>query len=227
MEWLIAIGVMLVGYGAYRGLSGQKIIPVLPHLPIGNEPAHIALADQVAQTGRAKDAAMALYGYLKTHGVDNSPTLSNLIIAFQSTANTDPDSVTLTGPLPTSGQYDGRTSAALTIYSHDVIPPVTPPAPKPPPPPAVIMNASIPGDAATSGFNLYTYLKAHGNDHSQALSLLVMQFQIDVNNDPKYPGPANGTGLPSLIKSKLAQTGQFDAPTSTALAVETPDKINP
>lgn len=227
MEWLIASVVVLAGYGAAIYFKKAKLPAFLTHLPIGSAPEHLTLADQVAQGGTARGAALALYGYLKVHGADQSPAFANLVIAFQSMNNSDPNAVTLTGPLQPNGIFDRNTSAALTIYTHDPIPPATPPAPSPPPPPSVVMNASIPGAAAVSGFNLFTYLKAHGNDRSPALQKLVQQFQLDVNTDPKFAGPANGTGLPTIIKTRLQETGMYDVPTANALAVETPERINP
>lgn len=226
MEWLIAAAVVLGGYAVAKYYKGG-IPSFLSLTQMGNAPVHLTLADQVATTGVARGAALALYGYLKVHGADNSPAFSNLVIAFQSTSNTDPNAVTLTGPLPTSGIYDAYTSAALSLYTHDPVPPATPPAPAPVLTVAQAQNMAIPGAAATSGFNLYTYLKAHGNDKSANLQKLVQQFQLDVDTDGKFGGPANKTGLPTIITTPLAQTGVYDAPTVTALRVMAPDAPNP
>lgn len=227
MEWLIGLVIVAagVGYGVYS--KKLKVPAFLNSTPLGQAVQHLTLAQQVATTGTAQPAAMNLYGYLKVHGADGSPAMTQLVGAFQTAANSDPNSTTLTGHLPTTGLYDSQTSAALTIYSHDPIPPATPPAPSSPPPMAVIMNASIPGSAATSGFNLYTYLKAHGNDKSAALQQLCHQFQIDVNTDPKAPGPASATGLPKTIPNPLPETGIYDAATAQALTVFSNDAISP
>jgi hypothetical protein len=224
VEWLIGAIVLLGAYGISKYAKGG-IPNFLSLTPAGNAPPQLDLADQVAQSGAAHTAALALYGYLRVHGYDGSPTLANLVAAFQSTHNTDSNAVELTGPLPVSGIVDAQTSAALTIYTHDPLPPQTPPTPAPALTQAQVVNMSVPGSAETSGFNLYTYLKAHGNDRSAALHAFVQQFQLDVDTDAKYPGPANKTGLPSVITAPLAQTGVYDAPTAAALTVVSNDPI--
>lgn len=186
----------------------------------------VTLAQKVATSGPGKAAADALYAYLKANGANSSPQLAQLASAFQAASNSDPNSRTLVGILPQTGSYDNQTSAALSLYTKDPIPPATPPAPSPPPPQAVIMNGAIPGAAATSGFNLYTYLKAHGNDKSAALQHLVLQFQLDVNTDPKFPGPATAIP-PAIITAPLPQSGVYDAPTAAALTLMSQDPINP
>lgn len=221
MEYLIAAVIAAAGYAGYRLVKGQKILPRLPGTPAGSTEAHITQADQVAQSGAAKAAAMSLYGYLKTHGADNSPSLSALVLAFQSMSNTDPLAVQLTGPMPTTGVFDVKTAAGLTIYTHDPIPPATPPAASPPPSPAETLNVAVPGAAATSSFTLIAYLKLHGNDKSANLQKLVQQFQLDWDTDPKaYQGPAG-----QLHGAAVPQTGIYDAATQHALQTFSLDPV--
>jgi len=226
MEWLIAGLVLLAAGAAAEYLKTGKFLP-LTLTPAGSTPTHQALAAQVAASGVARQAALNLYGYLKVHGTDGTPALAQLVGLFQTQSNTDPNAIDLTGPLPVSGVYDPTTSAALTIYTHDPIPAAGPPAPAPQLTQAQAQNMAVPGQAATSGFNLATYLQAHGNDKSPALQALVKQFQLDVDTDGKYPGPANATGLPTIITTPLQQTGVYDASTAAALAVVAGQTINP
>lgn len=211
----------------------HKIVPAsFQALAGGGTPAPVqTTAAQVASSGIAKGAANALYAYLKVHGPDGTSDLAQLVSTFQSQSNSDPAALGLTGPLSVSAVYDPKTSAALTLYTHDPIPASTPPAPGPPPSPTQIADIYLPGAAATSGFNLYTYLKAHGNKPSDAsLQKLVHQFQIDVNTDPKFPGPSAIVGngiLKIMIPNRLPETGVYDAPTSTALTVMSNDAIRP
>ncbi len=188
---------------------------------------HVANAQVVASTGKAKSAAAALYGYLKANGANGSPELTSLITQFQSVSNTDPDATMLTGPLPVTAKYDVKTAAALTIYTSDPIPPATPPAPSPPPLPSQ-MNIGTPGAVATSGFTLHQYLKVHGNNPTDgSLKQLVQQFQLDFNSDPKGPGPAASYPFIPLIKTPLAVTGIYGAPEAKALSILSGDTINP
>lgn len=219
-----ALGALI---GGVAGLVLEPIIIKHPLIPPSAmqaltglfHPTHPTLAAQVAESGAAKAAAQALYAAL-TSGTGTAA----LVTAFQQISNTDPNARTLTGPLQVTGVYDVPTSAALTLYTHDPIPPATPPAPQPMTA-AQAADAFVPGAAATSGFNAYTYLKKRGNDRSAALQRLVHQFQIDVNNDPKFPGPAAPAAR--IITARLAETGVYDLPTSKALTVMSNDPVSP
>lgn len=184
---------------------------------------HQQSAAQVADSGPAKGPAASLYAYLKVHGPDGSNDLAGLVAAFQMAANADHNSQALTGAVPTTAQYDTRTSSALTIYTHDPIPPSTPPAPQPPPSAAAMADAFIPGAAANSSFNVQMYLKAHGNNPSDLnLQKLVHQFQIDANTDPKFPGPAYaGPASLRLLTTRLPETGTLDPATLAILSKTT------
>lgn len=190
------------------------------------------VAQNVAQNGLAKTSAAALYAYLKVHGPDGTSDLAELVSAFQSQSNSDPQALGLTGPLGVSGVYDPKTSAALSLYTHDPIPPATPPAAQPLPSPTQVADVYLPGAAATSGFNLFTYLQGHGGNKATdgAQNKLVHQFQIDVNTDPKFPGPAGVVGngiLKILVTSPLGETGAYDAQTAAALAILSGTLIKP
>jgi hypothetical protein len=192
------------------------------HSPLVNTPT---LAAQVASTGPAKPAAQALYAFLKKNGNAQSPALSVLVQTFQKSSNLDASSNHLIGTLPETGVYDAATSAGLTMYTHDPVP-MSPGAPPPPPPsPAVVANPLIPGAASSSGFNLYTYLKASKARSGDTYTQLVKQFQTDVNTDPKFPGPASADGLPKVVHTALTITGSYDAPTAAALTVVSADPI--
>ena len=223
-------------YGAKLAAEAKTLLPpsAMQALGLGTAP-HVdtpTVAAQVASSGLGKAAATALYGYLKAHGPDGSNDLATLVSQFQQNSNSDPQGIQLTGPLPITAVYDPKTAAALTIYTHDPIPPASPPAPQPPPTPAQVADIYLPGAAATSGYNLYMYLKAH-TPHSPtdgSLNKLVHQFQIDVNTDPKFPGPAAVIGqgiLARIIKTKLPETGAYNLATSKALTVLSNDPIQP
>jgi hypothetical protein len=228
---LIGAGVgSVVGliFGKTVGAEVQRLLPPSAIQSTDDPGPHQTIAGQVADSGLAKPAATALYAYLKVHGADGSPDLGGLLTTFQSISNTDPQATTLTGALPITGIYDVKTSAALTLYTHDPIPPATPPAPQPQPTGVAVGNFSIPGSAATSGFNLHTYLKAHGNSRTDgSLQKLVQQFQMDVNTDPKYPGPAAQLPMMPLIKAKLKEDGIYGPGTAAALTIGTNDPIKP
>lgn len=234
---LVAAGSALVG-GGLGYFFGQKLVVKAEHLippsalqALGVGGTGGTQAAQVASSGSAKPAATSLYAYLKVHGADGSIPLAQLVAAFQTANNADPTAMALTGPLARTSVYDVPTAAALTIYTQDPIPPATPPAPQPPPSPAAVANIYLPGAAATSGFNLYTYLKGHGNNPTDgSLNKLVHQFQIDVNTDPKFPGPAGVVGqgiLKILVPNRLPENGIYDAATSAALTVMSSDPIKP
>jgi hypothetical protein len=191
-------------------------IPDTPNVP--------TVADNVFNNGKAKANALALYSYLKTHGTTNTPELNAMIKGFQQLHNADPEAYKLTGPIPVNGLYDVRTSAALTLYSHDPIP-ADPLSPLPPIPTnqAEINNIMKPGSAATSAYNVYMYIKAHGKDNSSTMKQLVRQFQYDWNTDPKVGGPANKMPLktPPQFNFTIPVTGNYDAPTQKAMGLFT------
>lgn len=196
-------------------LTGQMVKP-------GTKP----FVQQVQESGPAVKPAWALHDYLKAHKYDGSVTLTNLTIAFQKATNADPMAKALHGPVPTDGVYDSRTSAALTVYTKDPIPPAPSAPPMPRPTPVEVKDASTPGAANISGFNLYSYLKAHGNDASPDMATLVRAFQHDVNNDPKFPGPV-GDQVVKLITTPVPETGIYDVPTAKALQVDSGEYIAP
>jgi hypothetical protein len=221
-------GVVGLALGKTIVAEVQKIIPPSAMQSPGEPTVHQTVADQVADTGLAKPAATALYAYLKVHGPDGSPDLGGLLTTFQNISNTDPQATALTGGLPVTGVYDVKTSAALTLYTHDPIPPATPPAIQPPPTPAQIANVFLPGAAANSGFNLHQYLKVHGNSRTDgSLQKLVHQFQIDVNSDPKYPGPAALPPMIMLVKTRLTEDGIYGPAVAAALTIMSDDPIKP
>lgn len=235
----LAIGAALVGYGLWESRKALNLGFTLggnPLFPAVTAPTNMApvnpvtgavvpagtptFQSQVQKNGNAVNYAHALHDLLKTGA---RPAPMAIVMAFQVAANSDPMAVALHGPLPTSGQYDTHTSAALTMYTGDPIP-ADENAPKPPPPTfAETIDMSKPGAAALSGSNLYQYLTVHGNDKSSILLSLVKQFQLDVNTDPKFPGPAVTAGMPKFIVAKLQVNGNYDDATAKALAVMSPD----
>lgn len=194
---------------AVNPITGQVVPPGTP-----------PFVTQVQTQSPAVPFAHTLHDWLKAN---KQPAPVAMVQAFQVTANSDPMAVALAGPLPTNGIFDVKTSAALTMYTGDPI--VPDPAAPPPPAPtlAQTMDMSVPGNAAISSFNLYQYLKVHGNDKSKDEQVLVKQFQLDVNTDPKFPGPAATPGLPKIIMSKLQVNGNYDDATMKALALSDPD----
>lgn len=228
MFWIFPIGGLLYfAFGTQTGKNifgtWRKLLPnLLMHSPLGSTQT---LAAQVASNGSALPAARTLYNYLKANGNAQTPTLAALVTKFQAASNADSVGSHLVGMLSGGGLYDAATSGALTVYTHDPIP-ASPGVPPPPPPTqAVIMNALIPGAAASSGFNLYTYLKAKKPRSGDTYTQLVKQFQTDVNTDPKFPGPMSADGLPKVITSPLALTGVYDTETEKALTVVSYDNI--
>lgn len=196
-------------------LTGQMVKP-------GTAP----YVQQVQKSGVAVASAKALHDYLKAHKYDGSPTLRGLVTTFQKATNSDPMAKSLHGPVPTDGAYDSRTAAALTVYTKDPIPAEPSAPPMPPPTKAQVLDASTPGAANISGFNLYSYLKAHGNNNSDDEKTLVRAFQRDVNNDPKFPGPV-GAQLVKLITTPLVESGIYDVPTAKALQVDSGEYVAP
>jgi hypothetical protein len=192
----------------------EHLLPITPqHKPV--------LLTHLKTEGKAVEAAKALYRSLRA---GNAPAV--LVAAFQRATDTDPASRELIGPIPITGIYDPRTSAALTMYTEDPVPahhsvPDTPH----PTTPASILSKEIPGTAAVAGSNLYVYLLARGRDGSQALADLTRRFQQAVNTDPKFPGPANKNGLPILIPDSLKVDGDPGPKTMRALGIVTPTQL--
>jgi hypothetical protein len=83
------------------------------------------------------------------------------------------------------------------------------------PQPTLADTLSQSGKAVQQAKALYSYLRAHGNDHSPALQVLIMAFQRVSNND------ANAVAL----SGPLQLTGVYDALTSSALTLYTQDPI--
>jgi hypothetical protein len=195
--------------------ADEHLIPVTPqHQPT-------VLVD-IQTRGFAVSPATTLYRALRDHG--QAPP--ELVAAFQRTHNSDPRAVSLSGPMPVTGIYDPRTSAALTMYTEDPVPahPSVPDSPVPTSP-ASILNMAMPGNAALAGSNLYVYLNTHGKDGTQALKDLTLRFQKAVNVDPKFPGPACRNGLPILVPDPLKEDGVAGPKTLRALSVGTPKAI--
>lgn len=201
-------------------LSQAAVNPVTGAVvPAGTPP----FAKTLQTDSPAVPSAHALHDWLKANP---PPAPVALVQAFEAASNADPMSVALNGTLPVAGVFDAKTSAALTTFTGDPIAPD--PAAPPPAPPATFADAtnmSVPGNAATSSFNLIQYLHVHGNDKSTTEAALVKQFQLDVNTDPKFFGPAALPGLPKLVTSKLAVTGVYDVPTAQALKFSNPDGV--
>lgn len=90
------------------------------------------------------------------------------------------------------------------------------------------------GPAALTGSNLYAYLKAHprkGTSPTEnanadpGLKAATLAFQLAVNSDPKYPGPASPFPDAAIIKKKLTADGIYGKNTADALAVVTFERI--
>lgn len=197
-----------------------QTVPVATTNPMTGAPMAAGtptLKSTVQAEGPALPASRALYGYLKSKGLNDTPELRELVKVFQVTSNSDTTAKFLHGAINETGLYDSPTSAALTIYTGDPIPAA------PTPPPVVtkeqINNPYEPGAAASSGFNLAQYFVGHKpvmRDPTQMA--LTKQFQNDWNTDPKvYGGPASTLTLPNVPKAKLVVDGLFGAKTGDAL----------
>src|ERR1700722_183971 len=199
-----------------------------PPVPVAEpqNPGH--LVNHVTAHSPAREAAFPLYHHLKLSGVDGSSELQRLVSGFQKAASSDSQVIAIVGPVPMTGIYDPKTSSALTVFTRDPIPAdVRAPAPVPMSHPTDINDSSIPGHASLAAFNLIAYLLKSGDDESKVENQLVREFQRSVNNDTKFPGPANATGKPTIVKSKLGVTGKYDAATADALRVVSGTRINP
>jgi hypothetical protein len=199
-----------------------------PPVPVAEpqNPGH--LVNHVTAHSPAREAAFPLYHHLKLSGVDSSSELQRLVSGFQKAASSDSQVIAIVGPVPMTGIYDPKTSAALTVFTRDPIPAdVRAPAPVPMSHPADINDSSTPGHASLAAFNLIAYLLKSGDDRSATENRLVAEFQRSVNNDTKFPGPANATGKPTIVKSKLDVNGVYDAATADALRVVSGTRINP
>lgn len=215
--------------------AGHVLVILTPTAPSG-KPTQAAT---VALQGPAIDAAHALYDAILANGYSNA---GPLIQAFQVAANSDPKSVELHGLIPTTGRFDLPTSAALTVYTGLPVPPdpgvaqvytsITTPA-------AVLANPDdmlVPGPGAMAASNLYAYLKLHPNVNKSGAQFkkkdatlfdLVKSFQVAVNHDPKFPGPAYAIPAAAIIKKPLGEDGQYGKGTSDALAAVSFERINP
>lgn len=224
---LIGLGLAIVGGTAAYFITKPKAAPTTPAgnqlNPVNSAPASISLpgvplppntssfAQATQQSGPAAPFAHHVYDYLKAHGLDGSAQLATLIKDFQTNHNKDKIGSTLTGPIPETGFYDRLTSGALTLYTGDPIAP-DPKAPLPPTPTlGDVLTSKTPGAAATSGFNLSQYTKAHKYDPADnQLRNLVTIFQSDVNTDPKFPGPAYAAlPKPPIMIAKLPVDGEI------------------
>lgn len=230
-----AVGVTPAG-NTVNAVSTAPASISLPGVPM--PPNVSSFTESVQKNGNAVPYAHNLFDYLKAHGYDASPKLATLVKDFQVNHNADKVARTLSGQLPEDGFYDQRTSAALTIYIGDVIPPDPKAPPIPTPTLGQVLTSTSPGAAATSGFNLYTFLKANAKlvngqwDESGAnqatLQTLVTQFQKDVNTDPVFPGPAYAPSpKPPIMIPKLDVTGSLGpaspaSPTRRALNLNFP-----
>jgi hypothetical protein len=210
--WLLptAGGIGLLAYAMHEGSASAAERESLPST---------TLASVLRDTGKSLPEAKALYAYLKTKGNDGSPALHNLIYAFQQATGSDPNALHLSGPVPSSGLYDALTSAALTLYTGD---PIAAPMTGPSVPITSLSQAndiSTPGGAALSGYNLFSAIQKRIT--GLGLKALVLQFQHDVNTDPKFPGPAVAKGFPAVIHSRLKEDGALGPATLAALKVLT------
>jgi len=215
--------------------AGKSLVILTPKAPDGTP----TVAAQVATMSPAVDPAHALYDHLTSKGYAGS---GDLVTAFQISANSDANAKKLHGPLPVNGRYDLPTSAALTIFTGQPIPP------DPTAPPVITMPAAQaqahpenvdftdPGPGAMAASNLWAYLRTHGNVNKfgrafknvdPTLFDLVRNFQNAVNIDPKFPGPAYAYPKLAVIKNKLAIDGQYGGKTSDALAAVSLERIAP
>jgi len=177
----------------------------------------------LATNGLAVPQAHALFDYLTANrSADDTPEFHALVRDFTRAHNGDSNAMKLTEVLPTSGVYNDKVSASLTMYTGQ---PFAPAANVPPPPQVTLAQIKDPataktliGNAAYSSSNLFNYMKVHGNDKTPELKRLIKTFQHDVNNDPMFPGPVSFSGI-KVIKNRLDEDGSYGPKTKAALAV--------
>ncbi len=202
--WWTVFGVAtvaLVGAGLYEAhKAGAAQVPAGP-LNTPNAPT---------PTYGGKPAAAALAAALASGGC-SAPNLTTLATAFQQANNADAGAVARTGTLPTSGQFDQSTAAALAWYGY----PATPPCPSTAATPAA--TAGNPGPAASTAYLLSDYLTKNGCDGSATLTTLCQNFQTANNTDTSGLGPTSAQPLTAT----LTTAGTFDSATSQALALYT------
>jgi hypothetical protein len=170
-------------------------LPVV-RLDVPPIPGQPTLVSTLQTNGVAVNSAHALHDFLKSNGYTNS---APLVLAFKVAAMSDPTAIALGGPLAINGQFDGATSAALTMYTGDPIP--ADPSLAPPPPPVFNIATVIdqPGPAAQASFNLKMYYKTHSHDKTNPTEVaLVKAFQTAVNTDPTVIGPASQLGFKAV-----------------------------
>lgn len=202
--------------------SVQHLVPKADEHLLPKTPQHFPAAlTRLKTEGQAVEHAKVLYRSLR---VGQAPPV--VVAAFQRATDSDPLSRQLIGPIPVTGSYDPRTSAALTMYTEDPVPahPSVRDTPHPSSP-ASIQSMEIPGTAAVAGSNLYVYLLSHGRDSTRALADLTRRFQEAVNTDPKFPGPACRNGLPILVPDPLKVDGDPGPKTLRALGIVTPKQL--
>jgi hypothetical protein len=231
-------GALILGYFGKKVFFPDK--PVDPRLLLGlppdvdtatgpdpQAPLSPPTVPATASAKKVADASTALYQYLKLAGFDETNGLATLIKTFQKSAGSDKDTVKVIGPVPMTGFFDAKTSAALTYFTKDPIPAhKDAPAPVHSNSPADVNNPTIPGHASLAGFNLFSYLLLNGDDRSAPEATLVATFQQQVNLDPKFLGPANRTTSKTLIpKSRV--TGIYDDWTADALKLVVGVRIPP
>jgi hypothetical protein len=162
--------------------------PIIPGQP--------TLVSTLQTNGVAVNSAHALHDFLKSNGYANS---APLVLAFKVAAMSDPTAIALGGPLAMNGQFDGATSAALTMYTGDPIPADPSLAPPPPVPFNIATVIDQPGPAAQASFNLKMYYKTHAHDKTNPTEVaLVKAFQTAVNTDPTVIGPASQLGFKAV-----------------------------
>lgn len=200
--------------------GGNKVVAVVTVDPGTGIPQ---LSGQLSVEGPAMPQAHALFDYLKTNGTANTQELKRLTLDFQRAHNANVAAKKVTGELVEDGLYGPMTSAALTVYTGQPIPPATSMQK------TVPTSPSSPGTAALAASNLYAYLKLNGakNDGKAERKTLIKIFQHAVNTDPLYPGPASPNASTRIIKEKLVEDGLYGPKTSDALAAINFERIPP
>lgn len=200
--------------------GGNKVVAVVTVDPGTGIPA---VSGQLSVEGPAMPQAHELFDYLKQNGTANTQELKRLTLAFQKAHNSTNPAKAVTGELVQDGLYGPMTSAALTVYTGQPIPPAGSMAN------TVPTSPSSPGTAALAASNLYAYLKLNGakNDGKPERKAIIKQFQHAANTDPLYPGPASMNASTRIIKIKLVEDGLYGPKTSDALAAINFERIPP